>query len=1191
MCLPLFYHFTPETRIKFNVSSENEIKVVECTNPLISAKVVPEAGEHNALELTAKNEKTVVSIAKRNDIENNTKTSNQKSLDGEPLSGATLEIYEGIGATGTVLVTLTGNNEYTLDPGTLKENTIYTLHESQAPVGYLPAKDIYFKLFGTTTKDSKVVSQLYVWTGSETPSLNGSNWAKSSSIKDTILTMVDEAIIAPVDLQKVVGEGESYSALIGAEFEVKSLDGNIVLGTAVSDSNGHLVWKTVTNPNGMIFNADRKRITADTVSTVNGKTIILQQNQSGYHFKEIYAPDHAYNKGESFTVKITAKNYTDYRDGNYQTNVYVDILAANSANGNTVSELTARENTPASTDLVNPPFEAAFELYKYDAEHPAMNEQHNNYNEIGLKDVQFTLYKKQANGSYLTMPTDTACKTGNRGLLHINLTEKGTYKLVETTPLTGYKQNNTELEFTIINTDYKKTVTYSDTEENHTITVKDENGNPITDTAVYDLPNERNQVTFYKTDNAGSKGLEGAVFEVHEGDTCSGTCQAIPFYLSASATTTVYSVVSGSDGKVTIYGLPTDTGSDNPKTYHLVETTAPKGYKIASPVKFTIDRSGKVQVNTSDVTEVQMKDEPIKLYIKKTGEDSSVMLPGAQFLLTDICKGNCDHTLANGKVSETVTTETGGEIMIPIERVIAGHTYMLEETKAPDGYECTAKITFSVNPDGTANLLSTEGGYTDAVLDQTNKTTFTISNEKIRLSLVKVDLDYDDPSIKLANVKFTLKPADEHSSFIDSFVSADSSVVAEKNSEGRITQVTLTTDANGKIFIPLELVKHDNSYILTESDLGTGHDHYRLPEREENRQITFLVNKDGTIKITSPNDMFRLSDGDSTALVVTNQQITMIVSKLDQVTGRRLGNVTLRLTKKDSGGNWIPVVLSSITDADGKWTTNASTAATFKGDSFTPGTYKLEEISTPEGYNSIAGPLTFTIDQSGKVSKTAIGNESLSNVTDSSWTAKNFSITNPADGKPGKITLTVSNAAYSDLKIEKIEKRGSDTVHLSGVEFRLDYWDGTQWQYVKLDDSGKAIVTDHTLTPGEAENAKRITAADGIVTFSGLPNGKYRLTELKTAQGYNLLSGPLEIEIDRNGENYKVSYHGGTESSLTRVENTISLTVMNKKGFVLPATGTTTPQLPKAVLGWIALIEGLVLYQYQSRGKRRKRKG
>ena len=250
----------------------------------------------------------------------------------------------------------------------------------------------------------------------------------------------------------------------------------------------------------------------------------------------------------------------------------------------------------------------------------------------------------------------------------------------------------------------------------------------------------------------------------------------------------------------------------------------------------------------------------------------------------------------------------------------------------------------------------------------------------------------------------------------------------------------------------------------------------------------------------------------------------------------------------------------------------------------------MEEVSTPEGYNLIAGPLTFIIDQSGKVTEAAVGNDSLAGLAGNSWNAKNFTITNPADGKPGKITLNVSNAAYTDLKIIK---EGSDGVYLNGVEFRLDYWDGTQWQYVNLDNTGKAVVTDHVLTSGGIENAKRTTDTKGIVIFSGLPNGKYRLTELKTSQGYNLLSAPLEIEIDRNGEIYKVSYNGGTELNLTRESgtNTISLTVINQKGFVLPATGTTTPQLPKAILGWIDLMEGLVLYQYQLRGKRRKRKG
>ena len=121
------------------------------------------------------------------------------------------------------------------------------------------------------------------------------------------------------------------------------------------------------------------------------------------------------------------------------------------------------------------------------------------------------------------------------------------------------------------------------------------------------------------------------------------------------------------------------------------------------------------------------------------------------------------------------------------------------------------------------------------------------------------------------------------------------------------------------------------------------------------------------------------------------------------------------------------------------------------------------------------------------------------------------------------------------------------------------------------------------------------TNDNGIATFSGLPDGSYRLTEVKTAQGYNLLSAPLDIRIDRNSETYTVSYNGGTasggsEGTLTRQGDTLLLTVINQKGLALPATGVTTPQLPKAVLGLTALLEALALYAYQRGGKRRKRR-
>ena len=1092
--------------------------------------------------------------------------------------------------------------------------------------------------------------------------------------------MVDEAIIAPVDLQKVVGDPETgYQALPGAEFEVESLDDNAILGTAVTDDTGHLVWKTVTDPKGLVFDSSGKRITAADASTVINKTIILRQNSNGYRFTETYAPDHAYNDGRRLTAKITDQNYVDYRGGGYQTNVYVDILAANQNPDRTVDTLTPREYEAEASDVVNLPYKSTVTLHKYDADEEA--------NQAAIPGTEFTLYHATVSeGTWTKGPVVTDAyvtgttspqgsgifTTDESGNLSIEIRNKGAYILVETKAATGYyldANNPPSFQFELIddksqsygygqttslkpsgvrNERSKGTVTlmkkdsgtnaalndvvytltrtgtdiqngyllkdpmdvstgktytaYQDDqgkwqwkEENGTagelkivglnwgsyqLVEKTERSGYIKSDTVYDftvaknaltyeigtgtpavVTNTKNQVTFHKTNDAQApdtpKNLEGAKFEVHAGDACNEACVPVAFYPSAKATTTVTTVTSGADGTVTIYGLPTDTDTDNPKTYHLVETTAPKGYKIAEPVTFTIARDGTVQVQSQTVDEVPMKDKPIELYIEKIGENDGTRLSGAEFTLTDVCTRACDHLLANGKPSETgITTGVDGKVMIPIERVIAGHTYMLKETKAPDGYECTAVVTFTVKPDGTADLVSTKGGHKDAVLDETNHTTFTISNERIGLSLTKVD--YDTPTQTLSGVTFTLKSA-EGSSFIDSFVPGNSSISLTKEND-KIILVTLTTDASGGISIPYGLVKHDNSYILTESSLATDQSHYRFPGEEEDRQISFRVEKDGTIAITSPNAMFQLAKGDATALVVSNQQINLTVSKLDQGTGQPLPGVKLKLSKDGTA-----IAPKGITlDADGTWTTDASGTVVFKGTDFTPGTYKLEEVETPEGYNPIAGPLTFTIDQAGKISQTAVGDPTLTCLTGESWKAQNFSITNPKDGQPGGITLEVANAKYADLQITK---QGSDGALLAGVKFKLEY----------LDDPGKGPEIEET-------------DDKGIASFLGLPDGSYRLTEVKTAQGYNLLSAPLDIQIDRNSESYTVSYNGGSEGTMTRQGDTLLLTVINQKGLALPATGVTTPQLPKAVLGLTALLEALALYAYQRGGKRRKRR-
>ena len=1040
----------------FDVNSDNQIvnvqKDSDAKDLVLEASVSSdEDGENTTLNLTIANEKTKVSIAKKNDIEGSnsltdTKTCNPFSLNGELLSGAKLEIYEGTEINDNAKRAVLGNNQNTwnwisaegggvnthseLPAGTLTEDTVYTLHESQTPVGYMSADDIYFKLSGTTLQNNITVSQLYVWTGRTKPtSADGDEWQKSSQLQDDVLTMVDEAIIAPIDTQKVVGNNNTYAILPGAVFDVKA--GNAFLGTAKSSENGYLVWETISDqPNegyqtALIFNEAGKRVSSKDASTVIGKTIILQQNAVGYTLTETDAPDTAYNEGKSFAVNITAEHYRQYKkaaasDGYpaaYDTTSYVDIQTSKWFHRNVVT------NAASASDLVNPGFETHFQLYKYDAENAAVNADHNNYDQIGMKGVVFTLSKQQQDGTYQKVGEYT---TAASGLLAIDIAEKGTYQLRETKTLTGYVINSKVMTFTIANSDYQKTLTYSEDDvshPNHTAVIKNADGTQVAGSSCYDLPNSRqhgkivlnkrdadseealsgviytltrispdynanvdhyfpskgasalsvttgktysniagaktvdeiqiadgdagslvlndlqwgtymltentelsgyklekdadgkiihthtltigpgegewknsqltytltdtnakNSITFYKSNQVDPeadvsqkdiKPLAGAVFEVHEGDTChtngdgSSTCSITSFYIDSKVSADgqkVSTVTTDENGKVTIYGLPTNTGSDTPKTYHLVEIRAPKGYKLQTePIVFTIDRQGKVQIKNQDNNvfadadpsgQVAMMNEPIKIYIRKTGEDGTTGLKGGEFLLKDTCQdgeAKCDHKLANGSSEESVRiTSEDGKILIPIERLIGGHTYTLTETKAPDGYESTAVVTFHVKIDGTIDSIHSSGGYTGAdgtgscASVDADKKTICIMNEKVRMTLTKVDSS--NTAVTLKDVVFTLIP---YGTVDDGPNKGQSSTFAEDYDmtglqyDKNTNTCTFMTNDNGTIDFPEGLLKHNNTYLLREQK--TGSDYYLGKEAESG--VILHVGKDGGITL------------------------------------------------------------------------------------------------------------------------------------------------------------------------------------------------------------------------------------------------------------------------------------------------------------------------------------------------------
>lgn len=137
-----------------------------------------------------------------------------------------------------------------------------------------------------------------------------------------------------------------------------------------------------------------------------------------------------------------------------------------------------------------------------------------------------------------------------------------------------------------------------------------------------------------------------------------------------------------------------------------------------------------------------------------------------------------------------------------------------------------------------------------------------------------------------------------------------------------------------------------------------------------------------------------------------------------------------------------------------------------------------------------------------------------------------------------------------------LTKKGKGTDVLEGVKFELT---DSENQPVKVQKNG----TNEFYTPGGTSN-EVTTATDGKIYIRGLKPGTYKLTETKTKAGYVLLKDPVEIMITQ-----KEAESGIAEATVGRKPVTmqndqknsdsktaeVPLTVVNSKGFDLPATG------------------------------------
>lgn len=137
-----------------------------------------------------------------------------------------------------------------------------------------------------------------------------------------------------------------------------------------------------------------------------------------------------------------------------------------------------------------------------------------------------------------------------------------------------------------------------------------------------------------------------------------------------------------------------------------------------------------------------------------------------------------------------------------------------------------------------------------------------------------------------------------------------------------------------------------------------------------------------------------------------------------------------------------------------------------------------------------------------------------------------------------------------------LTKQGEDGAKLSGVEFKLT--DGTN--EIKVLKSGDAY---YPSKDADASSSTVKTGADGKIYIRGLKPGTYKLTETKTNAGYVLLKDPVVIVIKEDNAiggaeatvgSKPVTMQNDQKNSGSKTAE-VPLTVVNSKGFDLPATG------------------------------------
>ncbi|MGN1450584.1 MAG: SpaH/EbpB family LPXTG-anchored major pilin [Eubacteriales bacterium] len=223
------------------------------------------------------------------------------------------------------------------------------------------------------------------------------------------------------------------------------------------------------------------------------------------------------------------------------------------------------------------------------------------------------------------------------------------------------------------------------------------------------------------------------------------------------------------------------------------------------------------------------------------------------------------------------------------------------------------------------------------------------------------------------------------------------------------------------------------------------------------------------------------------------------------------------------------------------------------------------------------------------------------------------------DSPVGETPEDETRTFVTELSVIKVDPDGK---RLTGAEFTLtgeklnkvivtkevftedktgEYWkltDGTYTTAEPTDETAdsyesttvtyKKDTVGEVITKSESVAVSGTVGTDGVLTFTGLSAGTYKITEIKAPNGYNLLDDPITVtvgwEAPADGETECIWTYGGTDTVNETNVNTV--TVINQAGAKLPSTGGIGTKIFYIAGGVIVAAAAVLLITRRRMGNR-----